>query len=48
MVYCSVQTTLSSLFISIYSLSDLEAGLIYLPFGFGCVLGTLASNKQDE
>lgn len=48
MVYCSVQTTLSSLFISIYSLNELEAGLVYLPFGFGCVVGTLASGKSNE
>ncbi|KAK5322641.1 hypothetical protein LTR20_006414 [Exophiala xenobiotica] len=33
--YCCLQASLSSLFISIYGYRELEAGLIYIPFGVG-------------
>ena len=36
--YCCVQASLASLVINIYHLSELQAGLIYLPFGSGCAL----------
>lgn len=48
MVYCGVQAILSALFISLYGLNDLEAGLIYLPFGFGCLVGSVASGKLKK
>jgi hypothetical protein len=38
MVYTCLQASLSSLFIEIYDLTQLQAGLIYLPFGVGCAL----------
>jgi MFS family permease len=38
MVYTCLQASLSSLFIQIYDLNQLQAGLIYLPFGVGCAL----------
>lgn len=33
-----IQASLSSIFIDLYHLGELESGLIYLPFGFGCAL----------
>ena len=33
-----IQASLSSIFISIYHFGEIESGLIYLPFGFGCSL----------
>jgi MFS family permease len=38
--YCCVQASLSSLFVEVYGYEALEAGLIYMPFGFGCLLST--------
>ena len=43
MIYCCIQASLSSSFISIYHYRELEAGLIYLPFGFGCLLASYAA-----
>jgi len=40
MTYCCVQATLSSLFIRLYGFHDLQAGLIYIPFGVGCLLAS--------
>lgn len=45
MIYCCIQASLSSSFISIYHYQELEAGLIYLPFGFGCALASYVSGK---
>jgi predicted MFS family arabinose efflux permease len=38
--YCCLQASLSSLFIQIYGYTELEAGLIYIPFGVGCLLSS--------
>jgi MFS family permease len=38
MTYTCLQASLSSLFISLYGFNQLQAGLIYLPFGCGCAL----------
>ncbi|KAI8628877.1 major facilitator superfamily transporter [Xylariaceae sp. FL1651] len=35
--YCCVQASLSSLFIHVYGYQELQAGLIYIPFGLGCL-----------
>ena len=43
MTYCCIQASLSSSFISIYHYQELEAGLIYLPFGFGCLMASYAA-----
>ena len=43
MIYCCIQASLSSSFISIYHFQELEAGLIYLPFGLGCAIASYAS-----
>ncbi|KAH9898723.1 major facilitator superfamily transporter [Xylariomycetidae sp. FL2044] len=38
--YCCIQASLSTLFIDIYGYRELQAGLIYIPFGLGCLLST--------
>ena len=43
MTYGCIQASLSSLFIDIYGFKELEAGLIYLPFGFGCLIASFIS-----
>lgn len=39
--YCCLQASLSSLFIDIYGYDELEAGLVYIPFGVGCLVATV-------
>lgn len=41
--YCCVQASLGLLFIEIYGFREIQAGLIYLPFGCGCVLASIVS-----
>lgn len=36
MLCVCLQASLSSIFIGIYHFGELESGLIYLPYGFGC------------
>ena len=43
--YCCLQASLSSLFITIYGYKELEAGLVYMPFGVGCFIASLLSCK---
>lgn len=43
MTYGCIQASMSSLFIQLYGFSQLEAGLIYLPFGAGCALASFLS-----
>ncbi|KAK8130868.1 hypothetical protein PG984_007306 [Apiospora sp. TS-2023a] len=38
--YCCVQATLASLFVEVYGYHELQAGLVYIPFGFGCLVAT--------
>ncbi|KAH8881085.1 major facilitator superfamily transporter [Thozetella sp. PMI_491] len=38
--YCCVQASISTLFIQIYNYQQLAAGLVYIPFGVGCFVGT--------
>lgn len=45
MTYCRLQASLSSLFIQIYDCTELEAGLIYIPFGAGCLLSSFLSGN---
>ena len=42
-IYMCVNTSLSVLFIEIYKLNQLQAGLIYLPFGIGGTVSTFFS-----
>jgi hypothetical protein len=44
-VYCCIHTSLSTQFIDIYGLNQWQAGLIYLPFGFGSALSALFSGR---
>ena len=39
--YCSIQASLSTLFIDIYNYQELQAGLIYIPFGLACLVSAL-------
>jgi predicted MFS family arabinose efflux permease len=43
--YCCLQVSLSSLFIDLYHFTELKAGLIYIPFGIGCLLSSFLSGK---
>jgi predicted MFS family arabinose efflux permease len=43
MTYGCIQASMSSLFIQLYAFNQLEAGLIYLPFGAGCALASFLS-----
>ena len=45
MAYSCLQASLSTLCIEIYSIGQLEAGLIYLPFGFGSIATTCVSGQ---
>jgi len=44
-VYCCLQASLSTLFVDIYRVSGLIAGLIYLPFGVACAISAFATGK---
>ena len=46
MIYCCAEASLSSSFIAIYHYSELDSGLIYLPFGLGCALASYASGRM--
>ena len=41
--YCCVQASQALLFIEIYRFEEIQAGLIYLPFGVGCALASFIS-----
>jgi predicted MFS family arabinose efflux permease len=41
--YCCLQASLSSLFIQLYGYRELQAGLIYIPFGIGCLIASFLS-----
>jgi MFS family permease len=44
-VYCCLQASLSTLFIQLYGYTELEAGLIYIPFSVGCLLSSFLSGR---
>lgn len=44
-VYCCLQASLSTLFVEIYQVSGLVAGLIYIPFGVACAITAFATGK---
>ena len=48
MIYCCVQASLSNAFITIYHYRELTAGLVYLPFGFGCALASYGSGNLSH
>jgi MFS family permease len=43
--FCCLPASLGTLFVQIYHLNQLQAGLVYLPFGIGCALAAIASGK---
>lgn len=43
--YSCVQASLALLFIEIYRFKEIQAGLIYLPFGCGCALASFVSGR---
>jgi hypothetical protein len=43
--FCVIPASLGTLFIRIYDLNQLQAGLVYLPFGIGCTVAAIASSK---
>ncbi|KAI0008497.1 major facilitator superfamily transporter [Xylariaceae sp. FL0662B] len=43
--YCCIQGSLSTLFIEIYGYGELQAGLVYIPFGIGCLISTYVWGK---
>ena len=45
-VSCCMQASLSTLFVQIYGLDQIQAGLIYLPYGVGCVLAAFLTGRQ--
>ena len=45
MIFCASVVSLSTTLMDIYSLNELEAGLIYLPYGASCLVSTLMSGK---
>ena len=47
MTYACLQASLSTSFIHIYHFSDLQAGLIYLPFGLGCAFMAYLTGKRN-
>lgn len=44
-VYCCLQASLSSLFVDVYHVSGLVAGLVYLPFGIAVALSAFGTGK---
>jgi MFS family permease len=45
MIYSCIHTSLATTFIHSYGLGQLQAGLIYLPFGVGAIISTAVSAK---
>lgn len=44
-IYSCLQASLSSVFVDIYGVSGLAAGLIYLPFGVACMLSAVLAGR---
>lgn len=44
--YCCIQASQALLFIEIYRFEEIQAGLIYLPFGIGCALASFISGWE--
>jgi predicted MFS family arabinose efflux permease len=45
MLYVCINTSLSTTFINTYHYSEIQAGLIYLPFGIGAIISTAVSGR---
>lgn len=46
MVHTCLQASLSTVFVDIYQVSGLEAGLIYIPFGVGCSIASFIAGRN--
>lgn len=46
MTYTCLLASLSTIFIDIYHFDELQAGLIYLPFGLGCTCMAYLAGKR--
>lgn len=46
MAYSCLQASLASIFLDIYKVGQLKAGLIYLPFGIGCMIAAYCSGTS--
>ena len=44
-VYCCVQASLSTLFVDVYHVSGLVAGMIYIPFGVACAFTAFMTGR---
>ncbi len=42
-VHCCLQASTSTLFVTVYHLSGLPAGLIYIPFGVACSIASIVA-----
>lgn len=47
MVHTCLQASLSTVFVDIYQVSGLVAGLIYIPFGLGCSIASFIAGKKQ-
>jgi MFS family permease len=47
MTYSCIQASLSSLFLQLYRFNELQSGLVYLPFGVGCVFSAILVGKDS-
>jgi predicted MFS family arabinose efflux permease len=45
MIFCASHASLSTTLVDVYSLNELEAGLVYLPYGVSCLVSTFLSGK---
>lgn len=46
--YTSLQASLATIFVEVYGFGQLDAGLIYLPFGFGCACMAYLTGKPSR
>ena len=47
MVHTCLQASLSTVFVDIYKVSGLVAGLVYVPFGVGCSIAAFVAGKKS-
>lgn len=46
--YCCMQASLSTLFIDVYGYRELQAGLLYIPFGLGCLVSVYLWGESNS
>lgn len=47
MVHTCLQASLSTIFVDVYGVSGLVAGLVYIPFGVGCMISSFVAGMRD-